>query len=432
MTRKNSNVLLCARSFYLNRKNSELRIFTEKNEDYENILLTGDSEGRLCQWRGFASDRVQIKELETYDRPITHLLYAGNNKICILTDNGVIDVRILNMREGLLNIDLTSLDLKLESLEVLDMIKGAGNDIFLATSEGEIIKIVLHTDKVWDKASFVNKVRAEQISSIVKLKGDLSSIVLVERQTDKLGFDCQNEKLVFVGGEQSVVYGFSAEEHELVDKWSVGDTISAMDTFINEDGGIVFAFGTKMGKIMLRFDWEEHPKHMEFQKPILHVRFSPNGTLLAALCENGYLYLFSNTNGTYFEFDPKEVYFDNEIPLTINFFDNSKAIVVGTSECNYYKLELPEVRNKDKIQDNEKFDVANAVLRYPLFDEKNYSKWNTFVCGQEQKFIAGGDENGLLYLWKDIDQLKQNCGIALRSHCSRITDIKVSSNKVAS
>ena len=169
---KNSPVLLCACSFYLNRKNSELRIFTEKNEDYENILLTGDSEGRLCEWRGFARDRVQIRELKTYNRPITHLLYAKNNKICVLQDNGIIDVQILNMNCSLPEIDLKSLNLKLESVEVLDMINGAEDDIFLATSEGEIIKIVLNSNNVWNMTSFEKQYRAEQISSIVKLKGE--------------------------------------------------------------------------------------------------------------------------------------------------------------------------------------------------------------------------------------------------------------------
>lgn len=414
----------------MNNKNSELRVFTEKEDDYKNVLITGDASGRLCLWRGFDSHRIEITEVEKYEQAVTHLLYGGRNRICVLLDNGVMEVRSVSLKDCLLSVDLTSLDLKLESLEILDLIKGATDEVFLASSEGEVVRLSLQSSKIWDKTTYVNKVNAEQISAIVRLKGDLSSLVLVERQTDKLGFECQTEKLIFVGGAESVVYGFSAEEHELVDKWSVGDAITAMDTFVSEEGGITFAFGTRGGKIMLRFDWEEHPKHLEFAKCILHMRFSPNGNLLAALCENQNLYLFSNTNGSYFEFDPKSFFFENEIPLSLNFFDNSKAIIVGTASANYYKLELPDLRNKDKVQDIDKFDISTVVLRYPLKSEQAVPRWNTFLCGQQQKFVAGGDQHGFLFFWKDAHQLKTNSGVLIHAHTSMLTDLKVSTNKV--
>ena len=59
-----------------------------------------------------------------------------------------------------------------------------------------------------------------------------------------------------------MVYGFSYETHEIVDVWTIGDQITAMDCINFEDGGTVFALGTIGGKIYLRIDWEESPRYL--------------------------------------------------------------------------------------------------------------------------------------------------------------------------
>lgn len=41
--------------------------------------------------------------------------------------------------------------------------------------------------------------------------------------------DREEDTLVFIGGDDSQVYGYSLKEHDIIDKWSVGDAVVAMD-----------------------------------------------------------------------------------------------------------------------------------------------------------------------------------------------------------
>jgi hypothetical protein len=61
-----------------------------------------------------------------------------------------------------------------------------------------------------------------------------------------------------VAGNDSKVYGFSLESHEIIDMWTIGSEqqITALDCVSFEDGGTVFAVGCRSGKIFLRIDWE--------------------------------------------------------------------------------------------------------------------------------------------------------------------------------
>jgi hypothetical protein len=68
-----------------------------------------------------------------------------------------------------------------------------------------------------------------------------------------------DDRIMFVGGASSIVYGFSIETHEIIDIWSIGgeEEITCMDCVNFEDGGTVFIIGCKSGKLLTRIDWEE-------------------------------------------------------------------------------------------------------------------------------------------------------------------------------
>ncbi len=62
---------------------------------------------------------------------------------------------------------------------------------------------------------------------------------------EKIDSTEHDDRILFVAGSNSKVYGFSVETHELVDVWTVGaeQLITAMDCVSFEDGGTVFAVG---------------------------------------------------------------------------------------------------------------------------------------------------------------------------------------------
>jgi len=52
-----------------------------------------------------------------------------------------------------------------------------------------------------------------------------------------------NDRILYVAGENSKVYAFSIEDHELIDIWSVGENITAMDSYTFDNGSTHFAVG---------------------------------------------------------------------------------------------------------------------------------------------------------------------------------------------
>lgn len=58
---------------------------------------------------------------------------------------------------------------------------------------------------------------------------------------------------------------------------------------------------------------------------------------LAAVSANQIIYIFSINNKNYFQTPPKQIHLDNEIPMTLNFTDENKMILVGTNTRSQYK-----------------------------------------------------------------------------------------------
>lgn len=57
--------------------------------------------------------------------------------------------------------------------------------------------------------------------------------------------------------------------------------------------------------------------------------------------------------------------FEAEVPLSINISDDNKLIVVGTNMNNHYKIDLPEMRNRTLILENDRYAIKCMELRYP-------------------------------------------------------------------
>lgn len=55
--------------------------------------------------------------------------------------------------------------------------------------------------------------------------------------------------------------------------------------------------------------------------------------------------------------------FEAEVPLSINISDDNKLIVVGTNMNNHYKIDLPEMRNRTLILENDRYAFKSMALR---------------------------------------------------------------------
>lgn len=126
--------------------------------------------------------------------------------------------------------------------------------------------------------------------------------------------------------------GFSHETHEVVDVWQVSDRITAMDCVSFEDSGTVFALGTTSGKVFVKMDWEEAARWYEHCKgQINDLKFSSDTSCLVCAANDSFVYVFFQSNGSYFEAPPKKLDFEGEVPVCLDFVDDCKAFIAGTS-----------------------------------------------------------------------------------------------------
>lgn len=139
--------------------------------------------------------------------------------------------------------------------------------------------------------------------------------------------------------------------------------------------------------------------------------------------------MFIYNNNSYFQFAPRELHFEHEIPVAINFCDDNRVMIIGTNHRNHYKLDLPEMKNKNLVQESDNFNVSLLNLRYPSHVTNFSDRLSPVLLGQELKYIVSADENGIITLWKDAEQLESNCGGLLRGHSSKIVSMAVTKHQ---
>lgn len=62
-------------------------------------------------------------------------------------------------------------------------------------------------------STLVPKLKAQRLNFITKLSGSMMALALLEKEIE--------DRILFVAGDSSVVYGFSLDNHEIIDIWSV-------------------------------------------------------------------------------------------------------------------------------------------------------------------------------------------------------------------
>ena len=68
-------------------------------------------------------------------------------------------------------------------------------------------------------------------------------------------------------------------------------------------------------------------------------------------------------------FRQKELPIENETPLSINFTMNITSVIIGTNKYNHYKLDLPDLKNKDLILENQNLKISKMLIKYPISDK---------------------------------------------------------------
>ena len=61
--------------------------------------------------------------------------------------------------------------------------------------------------------------------------------------------------------------------------------------------------------------------------------------------------------------------------------------------------------------------------RYPLVTKASNTNLLPIALGNISNLVAAGDENGNIYLWKDVESIKEHIGVNLNGHMAPVQRI---------
>lgn len=159
-------------------------------------------------------------------------------------------------------VDLTNCSVKLFNFYIGDLLV-TQDDLLVCTTEGDLVSLSLKSIKNSQDSNM--DIKAVRNNYITKLTGKLQALSFLEKNSD--------DRILYVAGENSKVYALAFDNHELIDIWSVGQNITAMDSHTFENGSTHFAVGCHNGKLFMRQDWEEYPSNYDCEKYIHDIKF---------------------------------------------------------------------------------------------------------------------------------------------------------------
>ena len=159
---------------------------------------------------------------------------------------------------------------------------------------------------------------------------------------------------------------FDMEAHELIDVWTLGQSVTAIATLSLQEGGYIVAAGTSIGCIMIKQDWEETIPRLQqcSDKTINDLQFSKNGQQLAAASSDCHVYLFQLSDGDYVKQIGLKL--ESGFPVSLCFSDDSKKICINTSQRKLLLLDVQTYQLLYKVEDLAQSFWSSWSGRYPL------------------------------------------------------------------
>jgi hypothetical protein len=186
----------------------------------------------------------------------------------------------------------------------------------------------------------------------------------------------------------------------------------------------VVAAGTETGKVVIRQDWEEFiPRQHECgQKSIIDVKFSKNGQLIAAASLDKNIYLLKYHEGEYQALAACKL--ENGFPVALNFSEDSQRIVISTNQRKLLVLDPTNFMLMYKPEDLSSCFWSSWLSKFPLITKSANSQMMPIALGNLSNIVAAGDENGNVYVWRDVESIKENIGNNFVTHTANVQKVE--------
>lgn len=394
--------------------------YIKKNEFY---MLTGHSNGDVLVWKSMNIPRKWVKFTKFSVISIV-LLKEG---IAIMVSDMKIHIYDHELKSEINTIELNEFPFKWYSNKLKSMIS-ADRKLFILSYGGDLIKYKLKGRTNAMNSYSKQQPKGTRFKDIIALPSKLNAMSLIEKN---------NEKLLFISTDQNAVIGFLVDSHEIIDIYNTRSKVTAMDSITFENKAPMFAYGTEDGEILIREDWQDNPTSFQLRSEcrVNDIKFSINGNDLVAVTEMGEIYKFKLYNNSYFDqsdnINKNSFRLNNRagIPLSINFTNDRKHVIITTDTREHYKVELQDFKSEQSIDDSS-FNISYLETRFSL-NPKIRDNFKNVSCllGQELKFICSGDFFGNLMIWKNVNELNENCGVLVGGHSSQINSLVLSRNQ---
>ena len=392
------------------KKGGELKQIDENEAmvmDYDHTLkhlvITGHKDGKILIWRL----QQFIGVLDDYGCEVSCVSKCFEG-IAFATVKGHIYIWDQYLLKCTKQIDINQMPFKILSTYIVSMDYNQRR-LLVTTINGDAIEVIL------TEAGSTKTVKAQRINTICRITGQSNKALTILNQT---------EQTIMIGGDSGVVTSYDIATHELIDIWNVGETIVSLGTLSLEEGGFIVAAGTESGKVVIRQDWEEFiPRQHECgQKSIIDVKFSKNGQLIAAASLDKNIYLLKYSEGEYQALAACKL--ENGFPVSLNFSEDSQRIVISTNQRKLLVLDPTNFLLMYKPDDLSQCFWSSWQSKFTLITKATNSLMMPIILGNQSNMVAAGDENGNLFIWKDVESIKENIGNNFVTHSTNIVKLE--------
>ena len=155
------------------------------------------------------------------------------------------------------------------------------------------------------------------------------------------------------------------------------------------------------------------------------MKFSKNGNLIAVASTDKNVYLLVFEENDYVALAACYLQTDKSFPVAVNFSADSSKVVICTNQRRLMMLDPYTQQFIYKFEEVKQTLWTSWIGRYPLITKSTNTGMISVCLGNNSNLVASGDENGTIYLWKSIEDIKENVGLNLSGHTSHIQRIEL-------
>jgi|TARA_B110000285_G_C15122331_1_gene617975 hypothetical protein len=111
---------------------------------------------------------------------------------------------------------------------------------------------------------------------------------------------------------------------------------------------------------------------------------------------------------------------ENGFPVSINFSEDSSRIVISTNQRKLLVLEPTHFQLMYKPEEISQCFWSSWLSKYPLITKSANTTMMPIALGNLSNLVVAGDENGNVYVWKDVESIKENIGNNFLTHTSNV------------